>query len=229
MANSENKEDGPLGGSLSNPNNGPLVGSYINQLYLAVDGGVWSWGSSSWISHTSLKGNTGNTGPVGEQGPIGVQGNPGLSGLSGPTGFQGFKGDQGLRGIPGAAGALLSIPMLIVNRNKLIVESAIDDNFIVIDDTLSRYNIRGIHASYGAKSASVPISYKLIKASRDGVELEVLRYDHLNNTKSTNHGLKKSIGLNKGDTIYLMPTDFLSLKESGARGYSITLQLKQKI
>jgi|TARA_B110000238_G_C15985833_1_gene378109 hypothetical protein len=229
MANSENKEDGPLGGSLSNPNNGPLVGSYLNQLYLAVDGGVWSWGSSRWISHTSIKGDSGDKGPVGEQGPIGVQGNPGLKGLSGPIGFQGLMGSQGLRGIPGAAGALLSIPMLITKRNRLIVDSAIDDAFIVIDDTLSRYNIRGIHASYGAKYSSVSISYKLIKVSANGVELEVMRYDHLSNTKSTNHGLLKSIALNKGDSIYLMPTNFLSLKESGARGYSITLQLKQKI
>ena len=202
--------DGPLSGPLSNPNNGSQIGSYVNHLYYAVDGGVWSWDGSGWILHTSLKGDSGDRGHVGEQGPIGE------------------TGVAGLRGIPGAAGVSLSVPMLIVPRNVSIAGSIIDDTYITIDANLARYNIRGIQASYGAESSKVSISYKLIQVSETGIESEVMEYTHLNNTKCAYIALKKSISLNKGDSIYLIPTNVLDLQESHAKGYSITLQLRQK-
>tara|TARA_B110000503_G_scaffold2686_1_gene3601 strand:+ start:1529 stop:2227 length:699 start_codon:yes stop_codon:yes gene_type:complete len=220
--------DGPLSGPLSNPNNGSQIGSYVNHLYYAVDGGVWSWDGSGWILHTSLKGDSGDRGHVGEQGPIGETGVAGLRGLAGSVGNQGFQGTQGLRGIPGAAGVSLSVPMLIVPRNVSIAGSIIDDTYITIDANLARYNIRGIQASYGAESSKVSISYKLIQVSETGIESEVMEYTHLNNTKCAYIALKKSISLNKGDSIYLMATNVLDLQESHAKGYSITLQLRQK-
>jgi hypothetical protein len=220
--------DGPLSGPLSNPNNSPmLVGSYVNHLYYAVDGGVWSWDGSGWILHTSLKGDVGEQGPMGEQGPIGESG-LGLKGFAGKMGNQGFQGTQGLRGLAGAAGVALSVPMLIIPRTSMIAGLNIDDNYITVDDNLSRYCIRGIEAAYGAELSEVAISYKLIKVSAKGIELELMRYHHLDNTKCISHVLTKYIDLDKGDSIYLTPVSLLDVQGSSAKGYSITLQLRQK-
>tara|TARA_R110002096_G_scaffold279062_1_gene473237 strand:+ start:729 stop:1415 length:687 start_codon:yes stop_codon:yes gene_type:complete len=227
MANYEkgtNGIDGPLSGSLSNPNNGSQVGSYINHLYYAVDGGVWNWDGTIWIFRTSLKGNVGARGHFGEQGPIGVQGTSGLRGLFGPIGDRGFQGSQGLRGIPGASGVSLSIPMILIPRNSSFSNHSIDDTYIVIDSNLARYNIAGIHASYGSISSDTSITYKLIQTSLNGEELGNIQYEHPIDTKYTKHNLNKSISLNEGDTIYLIS----DTKQSSARGYSITIQLRQK-
>lgn len=216
--------DGPLSGSLHNPNNGSQIGSYINQLYYAVDGGVWSWDGSGWILHTSLKGATGDRGHVGEQGHIGEHGIVGLRGLAGPIGDQGFQGTQGLRGIPGAAGVSLSINMPIIPRNGLFSNHDVDSNYIVIDSNLARYSIAGIHASYGSKSSEIDITYNLIQTSKNNDMLGNIEYKHPTNTKYIKHNLNKSIVLNEGDTIYLTS----DTKQSNAKGYSITLQLRQK-
>ena len=216
--------DGPLSGPLSNPNNGSQIGSYVNHLYYAVDGGVWSWDGSGWILHTSLKGDSGDRGHVGEQGPIGEHGIAGLRGLAGPVGDQGFQGTQGLRGIPGAAGVSLSINIPIIPRNGSFSNHNIDDTYIVIDSNLARYNITGIHASYGSKSSDMAITYNLIQASTNEDVLGNIQYEHPINTKYTKHNLNKSISLNEGDTIYLTS----DTKQSNAKGYSITLQLRQK-
>lgn len=220
--------DGPLSGSLSNPNNGSQIGSYINHLYFAVDGGIWSWDGSGWISHGSLKGDMGDRGHIGEQGPIGAQGISGLRGLAGPIGDQGFQGSQGLRGIPGAAGVSLSLSMPIVPRNVLFSDYQIDNAFIVVDSNLARYNIIGITASYGAVASNSSITYTLIQSSAKGEELANIQYEHPTNAKYINHLLNKSISLNAGDTLYLAPLNVLDISQLNAKGYSITIQLRQK-
>ena len=72
-----------------------------------INGVLFVWGGSQWVSAGAIQGPTGAQGPQGVTGPTGAQGNigpTGAQGIQGPQGNVGPTGSQGIQGVQGPQG-----------------------------------------------------------------------------------------------------------------------------